>query len=134
MLRKSSISVSRTSCIISNVNMISIQHIYSVYSLMQVFNGFCLSFKEIDIYVCTCVVIFLLYQFLIFFNPFNLRAPLWSWSHGSWIYNYPCNQCLSTLKLWVQTSFMARCIRYIMGYSLYVTSDRSVVFSGFLHQ
>jgi len=27
----------------------------------------------------------------------------WSWSYGSWIYNYLCNQCLSPLKLLVQT-------------------------------
>jgi hypothetical protein len=27
---------------------------------------------------------------------------LWSWSYGSWIYNYLCNQCLSplTLRVW----------------------------------
>ena len=32
-------------------------------------------------------------------------APTWSWSYGSWIYNYMylCNQCLSPLKLWVRT-------------------------------
>jgi hypothetical protein len=30
---------------------------------------------------------------------------LWSWLYGSWIYNYMCNQCLSPLKLWVQTPF-----------------------------
>jgi hypothetical protein len=29
-------------------------------------------------------------------------GPLWQWSYGSWIYNYLCNQCLSTLMLWVQ--------------------------------
>jgi len=23
--------------------------------------------------------------------------PSWSWSYGSWIYNYMCNQCLSQL-------------------------------------
>ena len=28
-----------------------------------------------------------------------------SWSYGSWIYNYLCNQCLSPLTLWVQISF-----------------------------
>jgi hypothetical protein len=33
-----------------------------------------------------------------------------SWSYGSWIYNYMCNQCLSPLKLWFRTPFMARCI------------------------
>ena len=28
---------------------------------------------------------------------------LWSWSYGSWIYNYLCNQCLSplTLQVWI---------------------------------
>ena len=26
-----------------------------------------------------------------------------SWSYGSWIYNYLCNQCLSPLTLWVRT-------------------------------
>ena len=31
-----------------------------------------------------------------------------SWSYGSWIYNYLCNQCLSQVKLWVRTPFMAR--------------------------
>ena len=25
-----------------------------------------------------------------------------SWSYGSWIYNYQCNQCLSPLTLWVR--------------------------------
>jgi len=35
-----------------------------------------------------------------------------SWSYSSWIYNYLCNQCLSTLKLWVPISFTARCTRY----------------------
>jgi len=24
-------------------------------------------------------------------------GPSWSWSYGSWIYNYLCNQCLSPL-------------------------------------
>jgi len=28
-------------------------------------------------------------------------GPSWSWSYGSWIYSYLCNQCLSRLMLWV---------------------------------
>jgi hypothetical protein len=32
-----------------------------------------------------------------------LRRPSWWWSHGSWIYNYLYNQCLSPLKLRVWT-------------------------------
>jgi len=38
--------------------------------------------------------------------------PSWSWSYGSWIDNYLCILCLSPLKLWVRTPFMARCTRY----------------------
>ena len=32
-----------------------------------------------------------------------------SWSYGSWIYNYQCNQCLSPLILWVRILIRARC-------------------------
>ena len=28
-----------------------------------------------------------------------------SWSYGSWIYNYLCNQCLSPLMLWVRSGW-----------------------------
>jgi hypothetical protein len=35
-----------------------------------------------------------------------------SWSYISWNYNYLFSQCLSPLKLWVRTPFMARCTRY----------------------
>jgi hypothetical protein len=28
----------------------------------------------------------------------------WSWSDGSWIYNYLCNQCLLPRTLWVRTA------------------------------
>jgi len=37
------------------------------------------------------------------------RGPSWSWSYGSWIYNYLCNQCLSSLMLWVRISIRERC-------------------------
>jgi len=36
----------------------------------------------------------------------------WSWSYGSWIYNYICNQCLSPLTFRIRIPFMARCTRY----------------------
>ena len=29
------------------------------------------------------------------------RGPSRTWSYGKWIYNYQCNQCLSSLTLWV---------------------------------
>jgi hypothetical protein len=42
----------------------------------------------------------------------SLVVALWSWSQSSWIYNYECNQCLSSLKLRGQTLFMVRCTWY----------------------
>jgi hypothetical protein len=29
------------------------------------------------------------------------QRPSWSWLHGSWIYNYLCNQCLSPVCPWL---------------------------------
>ena len=43
-----------------------------------------------------------LYHFLIC----RLQGPLWSWSYGSWIYSYLCNQCLLPLTLWVWIPLM----------------------------
>ena len=31
----------------------------------------------------------------------SIQRWWWSWSYGSWIYNYLCNQCLSPLTLWI---------------------------------
>jgi hypothetical protein len=45
------------------------------------------------------------------FSSCPLR-PSWSWLYVSWIYNYLCYRCLSPLKLWVWTLFMAMCTRY----------------------
>jgi hypothetical protein len=44
--------------------------------------------------------------------PCYVQGPSWSWSYGSWISNYLCNQCLSSLNLWFRTPFMAKCTRY----------------------
>jgi hypothetical protein len=58
------------------------------------------------------------------------ERPSWSWSYGSWINNYLCNQCLSPLKLRVRSPFMARCTQY--NYVIKCVSDlrQVVVFSG----
>ena len=60
----------------------------------------------------------------------------WSWAYGSWIYNYLYNQYLSPLKF-VRSNPGHGHVYLIQHYSLSVTCDRSVVFSGysgFLHQ
>jgi uncharacterized protein YeaC (DUF1315 family) len=43
------------------------------------------------------------FEWFIYQNVSNSKE-LWSWSYGSWIYNKPCNQCLSLMMLWVQIS------------------------------
>jgi hypothetical protein len=67
----------------------------------------------------------------------HIEGPSWSWSYGSWIYSYMCNQCLWPLKLWVRILMMARCTRCNIAWSsLSVTCSRSMVlsgYSGFLH-
>ena len=37
---------------------------------------------------------------------YGIAGPSWPWSHGSWIHNYLCNQCL---MLWVWISIRVRC-------------------------
>ena len=36
---------------------------------------------------------------LCFFIYWKRGRPSWTWSYGSWIYNYLCNQCLSPLNI-----------------------------------
>jgi hypothetical protein len=36
-------------------------------------------------------------------------GPSWPWPNVSWIYNYLCAQCLSSLMLWVRISIRAMC-------------------------
>ena len=44
---------------------------------------------------------FLIIQLTINSSLLLFKGQSWSWSFGSWIYNYLCNQCLSPLTLWV---------------------------------
>jgi hypothetical protein len=60
-----------------------------------------------------------------------------SWAYGGWIYNYPCNYCLSPLKSRVWILLLVMCIRYnIMWYSVYDLWQVGgfLRYSGFLHQ
>ena len=57
------------------------------------------------LYMCIHIHVFFIYYA---FPQLNL-GPSWLWSYGSWIYNYLCNQCLSSLMLWVRISIRARC-------------------------
>ena len=47
---------------------------------------------------------------------FHDKGLSWSWSYGSWIYNYMYYLCLSPLKLWVWIPLMARCTRYMIKF------------------
>jgi len=45
-----------------------------------------------------CFIVFVVVGYIIdsVNHLFNAGLP-WSWSYGSWFYNYLCNQCLSPL-------------------------------------
>jgi hypothetical protein len=61
----------------------------------------------------------------------------WSWSYGSSIYIYLCNQYLSPLTLWVRIPHRRCVLGTTLWWRLSQTCCRSVVFSGysgFLHQ
>ena len=76
--------------------------------------------SEFEAMMFHCIQVFVLYRV----NTLQNWRP--SWSYGSWIYNYLCNQCLSPLKLWVWILLMVRCTWYnIMWSSLSVTCGRS---------
>jgi hypothetical protein len=46
------------------------------------------------------------------------------WWHGSLIYNYLCNQCLSPLMLWVGMSIRTRCTTLCDNVCLWLASGR----------
>lgn len=55
-----------------------------------------------------------------------------SWSHGSWIFNYMCNQCLSSLMMWARSAFIARYSRCnTMWKTISATFGMSVFFLGY---
>jgi hypothetical protein len=63
------------------------------------------------------------------FNVYGLSMGLsWSWSYGSWIYDYLCNQFLSLQTVWYPVHVEVYSIQHNWS-SLSVTFDRSVVFS-----
>jgi hypothetical protein len=80
-----------------------------------------LSRKSIDFVVFhICIFIWLLFWCIIalFFSKSSFsflsvcifcRGTSRPWSHGSWIYNYPCNQSVSPLMLRVRISIRTRC-------------------------
>ena len=76
----------------------------------------CLMFKSTNDGNNVWCALILISTFLLSFNL--LQCPSWSWSYGSWIYNYLCYLCLSLLKLWVQTS---RCTRYNIMWNKFVS-------------
>jgi hypothetical protein len=66
--------------------------------------------------------------FLIISN--YLEVPSWSWLYGSWIYNYICNQCLSTIKL-VSSNPTQGVMYFVQHYVIKFVSELSQV-GGFL--
>ena len=53
----------------------------------------------------------------------DIKGLLWSWSYGSWIYNYLCNQCLSPwIFLIVLYSFQPKPLKTIQTLCTHIDS------------
>lgn len=69
--------------------------------------------------------------------PLSSNSKASSWSYDRWMYNYPCNHCLSPLTWWVRTPFSE--LSSVQHYMLKYVSDLRQVgvvfcsYSGFLH-
>jgi len=57
-----------------------------------------------------CILPFFVFHVVVYMMHVQ-RGKLLSWSYGSWIFNYLCNQYLLLLTLWVRIPLMARCTR-----------------------
>jgi hypothetical protein len=57
-------------------------------------------------------------------TPWHKDGPSWSWTYGSWLYNYLCNRCISPLMLWVRIPLMARCTTLCDQVCQWLAADR----------
>ena len=65
---------------------------------MLIFSLFCFTKQNVrDGYMDTYTVSHYFFYIVYFSN-----GASWSWSYGSWIYDYLCNRCLSPLSLWIR--------------------------------
>ena len=76
--------------------------------LLCILYRFDFAYANIPLYFGTRVCFVFLFYLVIEIHKYvnnqltNHKGSWWSWSHGSWIYNYLCNQCISLLTLWVR--------------------------------
>ena len=64
-------------------------------------------------------ILFFFYSFkiyLCFFLLSNCKSRAVVVVYGSWIYNYPCNQCLSPLTLWVRIPLRRDVQHYVIKF------------------
>jgi hypothetical protein len=54
--------------------------------------------KKRPILICSHTTNHLKYELTTYTN----KGQSWSWSHSSWIYNYPCYQDILSIKMWVR--------------------------------
>ena len=86
----------------------------------RLYDCFLSCIKHVKITICdfnylyNLCMIYIVYSTTCSYTRYNLELKFlqckskYSKEHGNWIYNYMSNQCLSSLKLCVQTSFIPR--------------------------
>jgi hypothetical protein len=89
--------------IMQDISLYSLFKTHSVLFICDIFAYFFLQFKVWYLFIyyfrCHFYTVHLLWYWL-YWKICYVKGS--SWSYGSWIYNYLCNQCLPPLTLWVQ--------------------------------
>jgi len=72
----------------------------------------CISSCKSNYHTITTTTASVMYRRLLYFWFIPNKGSSSSWSYGSWIYNYMCNQCVSPLTLCIRIPQMARFTGY----------------------
>jgi hypothetical protein len=70
------------------------------------YNRYIVFWIRLEAHLVKNVMVYIYWTFMFSLVSIKFKASSWSWSYGSWIYNYLCNQCLSPPKLWVRIALM----------------------------
>jgi hypothetical protein len=72
--------------------------------------------------ICDCFFFLFIYICNVICEPIIIKwGPSWSWSYGSWIYSYPCNQCISPLTFFFIWILLTTIQHYVINF-VYVTN------------
>ena len=77
--------------------------------------------------ICDCFFLLFIYICIVICEPIIIMwGPSWSWSYGSWIYNYRCTQCILPLMFFFIWILFMTIQHYVINF-VYITNDHRYV-------